>query len=82
MNEDETEAWRRQTQAFINAEKGTRESLEAQYGKVWSTQELVEEYEIISFAAPFVVVRRRQDGKKGSLTFQHPPRFYFSWREG
>ena len=29
--------------------------------------------------APFVVVRRKGDGKKGSLEFQHQPRFYFNF---
>ncbi len=31
--------------------------------------------------APFVIVRRRADGVKGSLEFQHNPRFYFNWVE-
>ena len=29
--------------------------------------------------APVVVVRRRSDGVKGSVLFQHSPRFYFSF---
>jgi hypothetical protein len=29
--------------------------------------------------APFVVVRRRVDGQKGNLEFQHSPRFYFNF---
>jgi hypothetical protein len=29
--------------------------------------------------APFVVVRRKADGRKGSLEFQHHPRFYFNF---
>jgi hypothetical protein len=31
------------------------------------------------FKAPLVVVRRKSDGKKGSLEFQHQPRFYFGF---
>ena len=29
--------------------------------------------------APLVVVRRKSDGVKGSLMFQHSPRFYFGF---
>jgi len=46
---------------------------------VWNTEELSEDYEVIGFMAPFVVVRRKGDGKKGSLEFQHQPRFYFGF---
>jgi hypothetical protein len=31
--------------------------------------------------APFVVVRRLSDGQKGSLEFQHHPRFYFNFQK-
>lgn len=77
---DETEAPRRQRLAEINAEPGSREALEAQYGQVWSTDQLCEDFEVIGFMAPIIAVRRRSDGKKGSLEFQHSPRFYFSWK--
>jgi len=36
------------------------------------------EFEVAGFMAPFVVVRRRSDGEKGSLEFQNNPRFYFN----
>lgn len=76
---DETESYRRHRVAEINAQPGSREALEAQYGQVWSTDELGREFEVMGFMAPFVVVRRRSDGKKGSLEFQHEPRFYFGF---
>jgi hypothetical protein len=76
---DQTESIRRQRLAEINAEPGSREALEAQNGQVWDTQELSEEFEAIGFMAPFIVVRRKSDGKKGSLEFQHFPRFYFNF---
>jgi len=66
--------------AEINAEPGSREALEAQYGQVWDTQQLAGDFEVIGFMAPFVVVRRRADGMKGSLEFQHMPRFYFNFQ--
>ena len=77
---DETEPIRRQRLAEINAEPGSREALEAQHGQVWNTEELSRDFEVIGFMAPLVVVRRKIDGKKGSLEFQNQPRFYFGFK--
>jgi hypothetical protein len=77
---DPTEPIRRERLVEINSEPGTRQALEAQYGKVWTTDELAEEFEVIGFMAPLVVVRRKVDGVKGSLEFQHNPRMYFSFQ--
>ena len=77
---DPTELIRRERLAELNAEPGGREALEAEHGQVWNTDELRRDFEVIGFLAPVVVVRRRSDGKKGSLEFQHDPRFYFSWQ--
>lgn len=76
---DPTEQIRRNRMVEINSEPGSRESLEAQYGKAWDTQELATEFEVVGFLAPFVVVRRGSDGCKGSLSFQHHPRLYFDF---
>jgi hypothetical protein len=54
--------------------------LAADQGQTWTTQELQRDFEVIGFAAPFVVVRRRSDGQRGSLEFTHSPRVYFGWR--
>lgn len=58
-----------------------RARLEAQYGKgnVWDTDEVRKLYEVEGFMAPFCVVRRLSDGQRGSLEFQHHPRFYFNF---
>jgi len=77
---DPTEAIRRQRLAEINAEPGSREALEAEYGQVWDTGQLMEEFEALGFLAPYIVVRRRADGVKGSLEFQHNPRLYFNFQ--
>ena len=77
---DETEPIRRKRLAEINAEPGSREALEAEYGQVWTTTELSEDFEVLGFLAPYVVVRRKCDSVKGSLEFQHQPRFYFNFR--
>jgi hypothetical protein len=76
---DETEQLRRQRIAELSATAGPRADLEARYGLVWDTQQLQQDFEVIDFAAPVVVVRRRSDGKKGSLEFQGTPRFYFNF---
>lgn len=77
---DETETLRRQRLAEINAEPGSREALEAQHGQVWSTDEMSRDFEAIGFMAPFIVVRRKADRVRGSLEFQHNPRFYFNFQ--
>jgi hypothetical protein len=76
---DATEPFRRQRLEEINARPDSREALEAQHGQVWSTDELTRDFEVLGFLAPYVVVRRRSDGRKGSLEFQHSPRFYFGF---
>jgi hypothetical protein len=78
---DDTEALRHKRLAEINAEPGSREALEARCGQVWDTQQLAQDFEVIGFLAPYVVVHRRVDGVKGSLEFQHHPRFFFNWQE-
>jgi hypothetical protein len=77
---DPTETIRREMLAEINAAPGSREALEAEHGKVWDTQQLGEDFEVLGFAAPLVVVKRKKDGVKGSLFFQHNPRFYFGFQ--
>ena len=76
---DPTEPFRRQRLAEINSQPGSREALEAQHGQVWNTEELSRDFEVIGFMAPLVVVRRKSDGVKGSLEFQHSPRIYFNF---
>jgi hypothetical protein len=78
---DPTEVIRRERLAEINIEPGSREAVEAKYGQVWDTEELGQEFEVIGFMAPIVVVKRKSDGKKGSLEFQHHPRLYWGFVE-
>jgi hypothetical protein len=82
---DPTEAARRQMHSEINVDPGSREALEAKQGQVWDTDQLQDDFTVIGFAAPLVVVRRKADGVKGSMMFQGSPRFYFKFephREG
>lgn len=63
----------------------SREALEAEYGRVWDTTELEQEFDVIGFFVPIsnsvrlVSVRRRSNGVRGSLAFQHSPRIYFDF---
>lgn len=76
---DDTEDTRRELVNEINSDPTGRAALELEHGQVWDTQELGNDFEVTGFMAPFVVVRRKSDGAKGSLMFQHSPRFYFAF---
>ena len=71
---DETEATRR---AMLESGQPARDLAEAK--QRWNTEELSKEFEVIGFLAPFVVVKRKSDGAKGSMEFTHSPRFYFNF---
>lgn len=76
---DPTEDTRRALVSQINNNATVRQELEEQHGTVYDTEEMREHFEAIGFAAPFIVVRRRSDGTKGSLMFQHSPRLYWGF---
>lgn len=59
-----------------------REILEAKYGKVWSQDELDQEFVVTAIVAPHAVVRRRVDDEVGTLEFTNQPRFYFNFQPG
>ena len=77
--QDPTEAIRRDMVEAINVDPGSREALEKEYGQVWDTAELSQDYEVTGFMAPFVCVVRKSDRVEGTLTFQHAPRYYFGF---
>ena len=53
--------------------------LAADDGQRWTSAELQRDFQILGYAAPFVVVRRRADGQVGTLEFTHSPRVYFGF---
>jgi hypothetical protein len=73
---DETEAARRDLIKSGQPERALEKATQR-----WNTEQVVEEFEILRFMAPFVVARRKSDGKIGSLEFTHEPRWYFNWTE-
>ena len=77
---DQTEAIRKSMTKAINAEPGSREDLTARYGDVWDTSQLQETFTVLSFLSPFCIVERKVDHVRGSVLFQHNPRFYHSFK--
>lgn len=47
-----------------------KEELEKLFDEVLATDEATQKYEFIAFCAPFVEVRRKSDGRHGTLEFQ------------
>ena len=47
--------------------------------RLWTTTELQQDFAVEGFAAPYVVVRRKADGQRGSMQFTHQPRYYFGF---
>ena len=47
--------------------------------KQWDTAELQNDYRVIGFSSPYVVVVRKSDGVRGTLQFTHAPRVYFDF---
>ena len=70
---DPTESIRRELVIEINTDPGSRAALRGAHGKVWDTQQLAEDFEVLGFSAPFVVVRRKLDDVRGSLILSTQP---------
>jgi hypothetical protein len=57
-----------------------RTKLETQ-GQVWDTTQLQQDFVVEGFSMGFVVVKRKADGQRGSLDFEHSPRLYHNFKE-
>jgi len=77
----EAEHIRIKMQQAINEDALPLEELQRRHGEVWTTDTLRQQFEVVGFGAPLVVVRRRSDNKLGSLIFQAAPRFYWGFKE-
>jgi hypothetical protein len=71
---DETESIRREMIATGQPHRDL-----AQAKDTWDTDQMREDFDVVGFSAPFVVVVRKSDGVKGSLEFTHTPRMYFNF---
>lgn len=82
---DITEPIRRLAVKAINSEiesssaEKELERLKKKYGDAYTTKELSKHFEVVGFMAPFVIVRNKETGDKGTLEFQHSPRIYFNF---
>lgn len=77
LSDETIEDIRRAMVVAVNDVPNMRAELTAKYGDVWDTQDLQRDFAVQGFCAPYVVVRRRSDNVRGTLVFQHDPRFYF-----
>jgi hypothetical protein len=65
---DQTEPYRRARLSELAAQQSDNcQELEIRHGQLWTTSELSEEFEVQGFLAPYVIVRRKSDGRMGSL---------------
>jgi len=76
MTSDPTEATRRW---MLESGQPARDAVNAK--QLLTTEEVREQYEVHAFAAPFAIVTRKADGKRGTLEFTHSPRVYFDFQE-
>ena len=81
------EGTRRVLQELVNLMVGNMTEREARFylekvyhGQIFNTQELTQNYKVLSFLAPFVQLERLDDNKIGYMMFTHNPRFYFGFQ--
>ena len=82
-------ATKKVVEALVSEEKTYDERVEEAKAKireahgpdidVYSTREMEEAFEPISFSSPFIIVKRKSDNVKGSLQFQSDPKVYFKF---
>ena len=72
-------AMRRSRLVEIVLARANRPILEARHGRVWDTRSLAQDFEVLAFTAPYVLVCQKSDGTLGSFEFQADPRFYFNF---
>jgi hypothetical protein len=62
------------------SEANDRKALEARHGKVWSAEELEQDFIVTAFVGPHVVVRRIADNVAGTLEYTRRPLLFFNWQ--
>jgi hypothetical protein len=67
-NDSPTHAWKCAKCGYVYGER-----------QRWTTDELQRDFEVMGFLAPFITVKRKSDGAKGSMKFTHSPRVYFNF---
>ena len=77
----DTELVQREIMETINNGDEDRKAIEAEDGQTWNSEELGRDFKVMGFAAPYCVVLRKADDKKGTIMFKHSPRIYFGFCE-
>jgi hypothetical protein len=47
----------------------------------WNTAELQEDFDVLGFSYGMCIVKRKSDGVRGTLDFDHAPRVYYNFLE-
>ena len=57
-----------------------RKTLESQFGKVWSAEELEQDFIVTAFIGSTVVVRRKADDVVGTLEYTRRPLLFYNFQ--
>jgi len=76
---DETEGIRRKMIAESQPDQHLAECVKNDGKRYNGREELLAEFDVTGFLAPFVVVTRKSDGRVGTMEFTHNPRVYFNF---
>lgn len=57
----------------------SRVELAARHGRVWDTVELAREFVVTAIIDGVIVVRRKEDGAVGQMSYQNQPRYYYGY---
>ena len=70
---------KRNLRSKTSAPTMSREQLTARHGRVWDTSELAREFIVTAIIDATLVVRRKDDGQVGRMSYQNQPRYYYGY---
>ena len=56
-----------------------RDDLAIRHGRVWDTSELAREFIVTAIIDATLVVRSKDDGQVGRMSYQNQPRYYYGY---
>ena len=71
---------RRMLVAQIERSRRCKEELLEISHSVWSHDQMRQDFDVLTFQKPFVIVRMKGTDQIGTLLFQENPRYYYGWR--
>jgi len=84
LGEELVDEHRRIAIKAINSNPRTKEDLlktAAKGEEVWNEETLKKEFEVTGVLPPYIGVKRKLDGKIGTMVFQYDPLYYWGFRE-